>query len=151
MNSRRIQPVCIYANNGFWYCTAYCFLRLGFRVFRCDSIKEAAFDESGMEPLALDDVRVSRREASEPREPIHLRAEFSRTGVQRCEAELWLAPMLIVGEDGCGTIDTKVSRSDIPYFTEFFLALGNEVILQEPAELKDSIRTRLSELLGRYQ
>lgn len=150
-SSRRIQPVCIYANNGFWYCTAYCFLRHGFRVFRCDRISEAAYDASGMEPLDLGDVRLSRREAAEPRELIHLRAEFSRAGIQQCEAELWLAPMLVMREDGSGAIDTDVSRSDIPFFTEFFIALGNEVILQEPAELKDSIRRRLSELLARYQ
>lgn len=150
-SSRRIQPVCIYAHNGFWYCTAYCFLRLGFRVFRCDRIREAAFDESGTEPLDLSDVRLSRREYAEPREPIRLCAEVSRAGIQRCEAELWLAPMLHVREDGSGTIDTVVSRSDIPFYTDFFISLGDEVVLKEPAELKDAIQRRLYELLARYQ
>ncbi|MFD0714347.1 helix-turn-helix transcriptional regulator [Paenibacillus sp. GCM10027626] len=150
MSNRLIQPVCIYASNGFWYCTAYCFLRHGFRVFRCDRIREAVYDTTGVEPLDLGDIRLSRREVAKPRELIHLRAKLSRTGVQRCEAELWLAPMLVVDEDGSGVIDTDVPRSDIPFFTEFFIALGNEVILQEPAELKDSIRTRLSELLAYY-
>lgn len=78
--SRRIQPVCIYASNGFWYCTAYCFLRQGFRVFRCDRIREAAFDTSGIAPLDLGDLRLSRREAAVPREPVRLRAELSRAG-----------------------------------------------------------------------
>jgi len=150
-SNRRIQPVCIYASNGFWYCTAYCFLRQGFRVFRCDRIREAAYDAAGMVPLDLGDVRHSRREAAEPREPVRLRAELSQAGVQRCEAELWLAPMLVVREDGSGAIDTDVSRNDIPFFTEFFIALGDEAKLQEPVELKDSIRRRLSELLIRYQ
>ncbi len=70
---------------------AYCFLRQGFRVFRCDRIREAAYDVSGTEPLDLGDVQLSQRENDEPREPIRLRAELSRAGVQRCEAELWLA------------------------------------------------------------
>ncbi|MCS7463883.1 YafY family transcriptional regulator [Paenibacillus doosanensis] len=148
--TRLIQPVCIYANNGFWYCTAYCFLRQGFRVFRCDRIREAAYDTSGTEPLDLGDIRLSRKEAAAPKEPIRLRAELTRAGVQRCEGELWLAPMLLVREDGSGSIDTDVSRADIPFFTEFFIALGDETALQEPAELKDSIRSRLSELLARY-
>jgi predicted DNA-binding transcriptional regulator YafY len=151
VGSRRIQPVCIYANNGFWYCTAYCFLRQGFRVFRCDRIREAAHDVSGTEPLDLGDVRLSRRDAAEPREPVRLRAELSRSGVQRCEAELWLAPMLHVREDGSGAIDKDVSRGDIPFYTEFFIGLGDEAVLEEPAELKDAIRKRLSELLARYQ
>ncbi|MNS65922.1 HTH domain protein [compost metagenome] len=148
--SRRIQPVCIYANNGFWYCTAYCFLRQGFRVFRCDRIREAAYDESGIEPLELGDVRHSRRDAAERREPVRLRAELSRAGVQRCEGELWLASMMHVREDGSGTIDRDVSRDDIPFYAEFFIGLGDEAVLEEPAELREAIRRRLSEMLLRY-
>ncbi|GAA4851371.1 YafY family protein [Paenibacillus vulneris] len=149
-SSRRIQPVCIYANNGFWYCTAYCFLRQGFRVFRCDRISEAVHDET-TEPLDLGEVRLSRREYAQPREPIRLYAELSRAGVQRCEGELWAAPMLRVLEDGSGVLDSQVSRGDIGFYTEFFIALGNEAVLKEPAELKDAIRAKLTELLARYQ
>ncbi|GGD78693.1 helix-turn-helix transcriptional regulator [Paenibacillus nasutitermitis] len=148
--SRRIQPVCIYANNGLWYCTAYCFLRQGFRVFRCDRIREAAYAEPGTEPLDLGDIRQSRREAAEPSEPVRLRAELSRAGVQRCESELWLAPMLYVHEDGSGTIDKDVSRGELPFYAEFFIGLGDEAVLEEPGELKDRIRKRLTELLARY-
>ncbi|GAA3411538.1 YafY family protein [Paenibacillus hodogayensis] len=150
-NSRRIQPVSLYANNGFWYCTAYCFLREGYRVFRCDRIREAAYDTSGTEPLDPGDVRLLVRDHSETKDPIRLLAEVSRAGVQRCEAELWLAPMLQVHEDGSGTIRAEVSRSDIPFYSEFFVALGNEVVLEEPAELKEAIRGRLLELLERYR
>ncbi|MDR6879236.1 YafY family protein [Bacillus sp. 3255] len=150
-HNRMIQPVCIYANNGLWYCTAYCFLRRGFRVFRCDRIREASYEATGVEPIELSDIRASRQGAATPREPVRLRAEFTRAGIQRCESELWLAPMLVVREDGSGWIDTEVARSDLPFFTEFFIALGKETVLQEPAELKNSIRQRLAELLERYE
>lgn len=149
--SRRIQPVCLYANNGLWYCTAYCFLREGFRVFRCDKIREAAFDESGTEPLDLKDISLSRRENTKPNDPVRLRAALTRSGVQRCEAELWLAPRLQVLEDGSGVIDADVSRSDLSFYTSFFIGLGDEIRLEGPAELKESIRRRLSELLARYE
>ncbi|WP_239615556.1 helix-turn-helix transcriptional regulator [Cohnella mopanensis] len=151
VDSRPIQPVNIYANNGFWYCTAYCFLRQGFRVFRCDRIREAAYEESGIKPLDLGDVHLNRRESVKPIEPVRLRAELSRSAVQRCEAELWLTPMLQVREDGSGVIDTEVPRGDLPFYTEFFIELGDKAHLEEPAELKDAIRRKLSELLSRYQ
>ncbi|WP_027092965.1 helix-turn-helix transcriptional regulator [Cohnella thermotolerans] len=149
--SRRIQPVCIYANNGLWYCTAYCFLRQGFRVFRCDRIREAAYDESGTEPLDLGDVGLSRRDAAEPREPVRLRAELTRAGVQRCEGELWIGSMLHVLEDGSGTIDRDVPRGDIPFFAEFFIGLGKEATVRGPAELTAAIRRTLAELMDRYR
>jgi predicted DNA-binding transcriptional regulator YafY len=150
-DDRRIQPVYIYANNGFWYGTAYCFLRQSLRVFRCDRIRKAAYDESGTEPLDLGDVSLSQRAFVEPKKPMHLRAELSRAGVQRCESELWLAPLLDVREDGSGAIDKDVARGDIPFYTEFFIGLGNEAELEGPEELKASIRRRLSELLAHYQ
>lgn len=148
---RRIEPVCIYANNGFWYCTAYCFLREGFRVFRCDRIREAALDPSNTEPLDPGDVRLSRQAVAEPREPVRLRAELNRSGVQRCESELWLASMMEVREDGSGAIDMDVSRGELSFYAEFFIGLGDDAVLEEPEELKDAIRRRLTELLARYR
>ncbi|MDF2724192.1 MAG: YafY family transcriptional regulator [Paenibacillus sp.] len=148
-SSRRVQPVCLYANNGLWYCTAYCFLRQGIRVFRCDRIREAEYDPS-TEPLQLGEVRLSRKEYVQPQEPVRLCAKLSRAGVQRLESELWAAPMLHMLEDGSGMIDADVPRSDIPFYAELCISLGNEVELTEPAELKEAIRTRLKELLVRY-
>ncbi len=99
----------------------------------------------------MGDVRFSRQAFAEPREPVHLHAELTRAVVQRCEAELWFAPMMHVDEDGSGVIGNDVVRSDIPFYTEFFIGLGNVAVVQEPAELKESIRRRLSEMLVRYQ
>ncbi|TCM96952.1 putative DNA-binding transcriptional regulator YafY [Paenibacillus sp. BK033] len=148
---RKIQPVCIYAHNGLWYCTAYCFLREGFRVFRCDRIRTASEDTSGTEKRDLGEIRLSRKEAVMPEDPVRLQVELSRAGVQRCEAELWLAPMLQVREDGCGSIDADVSRGDMPFYTEFLIGLGYEAILKSPEELRDAVRDRLTGLLDRYR
>ncbi|MBO7745903.1 YafY family transcriptional regulator [Paenibacillus sp. MWE-103] len=146
---RRIQPVCLYANNGFWYCTAYCFERGGYRVFRCDRIRAAAPDPD-TKPLELGDVRDSRKAASAPPAPVRLRAALTRAGVQRCESELWLAPLLDVREDGSGAIDADVPGGDLAFFADFFIGLGAEAELLGPAELKEAIRRKLTELLARY-
>lgn len=145
---RDIQPLSIYAHNGFWYCHAYCFLRQGFRVFRCDRVRAA--EPSDREPLDLEDIPLSRRHEAGPRESVRLRAKLSPAGVQRCESELWLAPMLSVREDGSGTIDRDVPRSDIPFYADFFIGLGSAAELSEPAELKTAIRVKLRELLDSY-
>jgi predicted DNA-binding transcriptional regulator YafY len=148
---RKIQPVCIYAHNGLWYCTAYCFLRENFRVFRCDRIRSAAEDTSGTAKKDLGDIRLSRQATVVPSDPIRLHLELSRVGVQRCEAELWLAPMLQVREDGSGLIDVDVSRGDIPFYTEFLIGLGEEVVLKGPEELRKAVRVSLAGLMDRYR
>jgi Predicted transcriptional regulator len=148
---RKVQPVCIYAHNGLWYCTAYCFLREGFRVFRCDRIRSASEDTSGMEKRDLGDIRLSRKEAVQPEDPIRLQVELSRAGVQRCEAELWLVPMLQIQEDGGGILDGEVSRDDLSFYTDFLIGLGHEAVLKGPEELREAVRDRLTGLLDRYQ
>lgn len=148
---RKIQPVCIYAHNGLWYCTAYCFLREGFRVFRCDRILSASEDTSGTAKKDLGDIRLSRQATVMPSDSIHLHLELSRAGVQRCEAELWLVPMLQVREDGSGIIDADVSGEDIPFYTEFLIGLGKEVVLKGPEELREAVRGSLAGLMDRYR
>ncbi|MGG1553339.1 helix-turn-helix transcriptional regulator [Paenibacillus ferrarius] len=147
--SRQIQPISLYAHNGFWYCTAYCFLREGIRVFRCDRIRDAS--PGSAEPLNLSDIRLSRQEVVLPTDPVRLQAKLTRIGTQRCESELWLSPHLHVHEDGTAEIDVEVSRSDIPFYTEFFISLGKEAALIGPRELKAAIRQHLAELLEKYQ
>lgn len=58
--------------------------------------------------------------------------------------------MLQVREDGSGLIDNDVSREDIPFYAEFFIGLGDGVVLEEPVELREAIRRRLTELQARY-
>lgn len=150
-NSRRlIQPAYIYASGGLWYCIAYCFLREGCRVFRCDRVREAAYDESGTEPVELGDMRTVRRHADAPENPVRLRAELSRAGVQRCEAERWLAPLLEVRPDGGGTLECDVPAAELAYLADFFIGLGDAAEVQGPPELRSLIRTRLEALLSRY-
>ncbi|KAI7260397.1 hypothetical protein KC345_g10081 [Hortaea werneckii] len=149
VSSRQIQPVFVYANQGFWYCTAYCFLRQGYRLFRCDRIRSAVYDTSGLEPLELEYSHPAwREEAEPPQDPIRLRASLSRKGVQRCEAEIWLS--LQLHADGSGIIDRVVPRAELPFYAEFFIGLGDEVILEEPEELREAIRIKLSAMLTRY-
>jgi len=148
---RRIKPVSLYAHNGFWYCRAYCYLREGYRVFRCDRIRDAAVDPSAVpEPLDPGEARFRRQGMPRPQESVPLKVSLSPVGVERCEGEHWIAPLLVVDENGGGMIDTVVPRSEISFFADFFIALGNEAEVCEPEELKDAIRSKLLALLARY-
>ncbi|MFB9275385.1 helix-turn-helix transcriptional regulator [Cohnella cellulosilytica] len=151
-SERSIQPVGIYASNGFWYCPAYCFLRRGFRLFRCDRIESAAFDETGIEPLDHRHVHLGNWEEFGRKERIDVRivAELSREGVQRCQGELSHVPHIEVREDGSGRLDQRVPESELPYFAKFFLGLGGEATVEHPERLVADIRRLLAELTAKY-
>jgi len=60
VETRHIRPALLYADDGFWYCTAYCCKREAYRVFRCDRIRRAEPDGSDLEPI---DPEAARRAA----------------------------------------------------------------------------------------
>ncbi|MGG4446249.1 WYL domain-containing protein [Brevibacillus porteri] len=70
--------------------------------------------------------------------------------MQACEAELWLASMLHVRQDGSGWLEGSVARRDILYFAKFLIGLGKEVTVQHSPEIVDGIKTYLAELINMY-
>ncbi|MBD2869245.1 helix-turn-helix transcriptional regulator [Paenibacillus arenilitoris] len=151
--TRHMQPIGIYASSGLWYCPAYCFERGAIRLFRCDRIRSAAYDDSGVEPKDLRDVHLGNLNSffkADRKEGARLRAELSKEGVQRCEAELWAAAMLHVREDGSGRLEGGLAESDLAYFAKFFIGLGHEASVSEPPELISTMKRLLAELAAKY-
>ncbi|RUS45659.1 YafY family protein [Cohnella sp. AR92] len=158
-SSRLIQPIGIYANNGLWYCPAYCFLREGVRVFRCDRIRSAELDEYGQPRKDLEGRHLGNRKEYEPGFPIsrengtgslRLRVRLTREGVRRCELEPWLTDCLSLLPDGEGTLEGLIPADDLPFYARFFSGLGREAQAEEPAELLEEIRKELKRVLEQY-
>ncbi|MED4751965.1 YafY family protein [Brevibacillus choshinensis] len=149
-SKREIQPIGIYTRNGLWYCPAYCYQSDEIRVFRCDRIHSAIDSES--QPMDLRDIHLGNRESDRKGVQVGgtLFAELTKEGVQACEAEHWLVPMLHVRQDGTGWVEGYLPKSDILFFTKFFIGLGKEVTVMSPTELLDEIRRNLTELMMKY-
>ncbi len=136
-----------------WYCPAYSFERNGVRVFRCDRILSAADAPPDIVPLDLGNVHLGSRELVQQESSgrrLPLRVKLSPEGMQRCEAELWTAGKLFHSMDGSGYLESTVSTDDLPFFANFFISLGSEAAVEEPAELLETIRSRLEQLLEKY-
>lgn len=147
---REIQPVGVFARNGLWYCPAHCFLRGDIRLFRCDKIVLAA--PSATEPLDLRGVHLengrSLRNSKQP--TIDFSVELTKEGVERCEAEPWLAPSLHVNGDGTGWLEGYAAQRDIPFLAKFFVGLGDGATVKSPPELIAHIGQILSKLMAKY-
>lgn len=159
LRDRDIQPIGIYASSGLWYCPAYCFLRGGLRLFRCDRIHGVRPDGSGRVPIDLREVHLGNTADWPNQEPqaasgkdraFILRAGLSRTGVQRCESELWADRLLKVEKDGTGRLEGEIGPGDISYFSGYLLGLGHEVAIDEPPELLEALKRLVAELAVKY-
>ncbi|WP_422659951.1 helix-turn-helix transcriptional regulator [Paenibacillus sp. EC2-1] len=152
-SERKIQPVGIYASNGFWYCPAYCFIREDFRLFRCDRIQSAEYDTSGITPLDHRHIDLGNWESLTKERPtyIPLVVELGREGVQRCENELCPVPKIQLRPDGTGRIEHNIPSTEIQYFAKFFIGLGTEVTVEEPPELIHRMKDMLSKIMAKYE
>jgi predicted DNA-binding transcriptional regulator YafY len=153
VSQRDIQPVGIYANNGFWYCPAYCYLRGDMRLFRADRIRAAEYSASRLEAKELKHVHLGNWQAyiREQTQWVYINVELSREGVRRCQAELWPALTLDIRADGSGVLCSMVPKNDLPYFSAFFISLGKNAVVKEPEELVAMIRQSLRELVDLYE
>lgn len=152
-SERNIQPVGIYASNGFWYCPAYCFTREDFRLFRCDRIQSAEYDVSGLIPLDQQHIHLGNWESFTKEKPSYLpfTVELSREGVQRCESELRPVPRINIRQDGTGRIEQSLPESEIVYFAKFFIGLGTEATVKGPPALIRCMKDILSDLMSKYE
>ncbi|XEC96358.1 helix-turn-helix transcriptional regulator [Paenibacillus tarimensis] len=152
---RKIQPVGIYANNGLWFCPAYCFHRQDFRIFRCDRIHSAAYDADGTEPMELRHVHLGNKESffHTEKEPAGagLYAELTPKGVQMCEAVLWLGSYLKIREDGSGRLEGPLPPSDLAFYARFFIGLANEATVKHPRELVAEMKRLYAEIMFKYE
>ncbi|TGA96280.1 WYL domain-containing protein [Sporolactobacillus shoreae] len=150
---RAIQPVGIYANNGLWYCPAYCFLRNDFRIFRCDKMHSATFDHTNREPIDLRNIHLGNKESLMQRSGgsyLKLYVELQQEGVNQCEAHLWLKNSLHVRADGSGWLDGSITARELTFFASFILGLGNKATIKEPPELVGKLEKLISEVIKKY-
>jgi predicted DNA-binding transcriptional regulator YafY len=150
---RRIQPIGIYANNGLWYCPAYCFQQDDFRVFRCDRIHSAIYETSSPKPKDLQHIHLENRSLflQSEQESMEIFVELRKEGVHRCESEVWLTSSLNIRNDGTGWLEGSFSKKDLKFLAKFFIGLGHEATVKNPPELIDCIKQVLSELMDKYE
>ncbi|QMV44759.1 helix-turn-helix transcriptional regulator [Cohnella cholangitidis] len=151
--TRDVQPIGIYASNGFWYCPAYCFHRRDIRLFRCDRVRSVELSEQ--KAVDLTQVHTGNWESylEEESPAIELYVELTATGVQRFESEMWPAHkmQIHVREDGTGWLGHQVPASSLPFFGQFFIGLGTDAKVKAPTELIHIMREMLDKLMEQYR
>lgn len=153
LSVRDIQPVGIYASNGFWYCPAYCFLRGEFRRFRADYIRFIEDSSTDALPRDFQEVHLGNWDSydSSQADRVHLHVELSRIGIRRCQAELSPQPTLQIRADGSGVLHSQIPVSEISYFSTYFIGLGKEAVVKGPQELVVMIKQKLAEMVQIYE
>ncbi|WP_091069900.1 YafY family protein [Paenibacillus sp. NFR01] len=153
---RTIQPIGIYAHEGYWFCPAYCYLRKAFRLFRVDRIWSAAWAEAGAVSLSVDISEVNLTNWGlhfyGKQECVDVKVQLTPKGIQLFRDKSWIFPWgeVHVSDDGTGILEAGISISEIPFFSEYFFSFGAEAVVLQPEELREAVRMKLVHTLEQY-
>lgn len=151
ISNRSIQPIGIYANDGKWYCSSYCFLSRDYRVFRCDRIKSVDLD-GNTTPIDLSNINLKNRFSilNDNKETFELYVKLTNKGVEKYQSAKWPNIQLNKREDGSGILKGNISKDDIEFFSDYFITYSNHAIIQKPFELIACIKEKLNIVLKQY-
>ena len=147
--TRPIQPVGIYAEHGYWYAPAYCFVREAMRVFRVDRVEGVeAVDHPAPrhDVAALTLANYYERFVKPQAEWLPLAVRLTAEGVRQLGDE----PPVQINPDGSGWLESRLERADLDLFAERFGRWGADAVVEEPPELRQRIRERAAELMRLY-
>ncbi|MCZ8518504.1 MULTISPECIES: helix-turn-helix transcriptional regulator [Paenibacillus] len=151
LTQRDIQPVGLYASEGYWYCPSFCFLRQTHRLFRADRITSARLNES---LPYREDLNRSVFDWITPDltrfERTSLIVKLTQEGVRALESSVWFGPCMELHEDGSGTIRIQIPVKKLPFFADMFWALGGDARILEPAEAVEYITHKIETIRQQY-
>ncbi|MCZ8522757.1 MULTISPECIES: helix-turn-helix transcriptional regulator [Paenibacillus] len=153
---RTIQPIGIYAHEGYWFCPAYCDLRKGFRLFRVDRIWSAAWADAEAISPSVDVSEVNLTNWGlhfyGKQECVDVKVKLTERGIKLFRDKSWIFPWgeVRVADDGTGILEAGISISELPFFSEYFYSFGAEAVVLQPEELREAVRRRLVHTLEKY-
>jgi predicted DNA-binding transcriptional regulator YafY len=155
-STRVIQPIGIYANNGYWYCPSYCFQREAFLLFRVDRILSLEQVEPEHPTKDLKSFTITEwlkhpyGEAQESHK-IPIKVRLTREGVRICSMFHGFSDDIQLQQDGSGMLQTLMHRENFSLFAHQFLGMGTDAVVEEPKEMIEWMRDKLQHLTQLYQ
>ncbi|CAG7646824.1 hypothetical protein PAESOLCIP111_05249 [Paenibacillus solanacearum] len=151
-STRDIQPIGLYASQGYWYCPAFCFRRYAYRLFRADRILTATTNPSIQCLDEVDERTVKDWDKAEwlakPKKDFVV--SFTPSGVQAVLSNGRFAPYLEMRDDASALARIQVPVDNISFYVNMIWALGEEAEIVEPPEAVEMIRQRIKRMNNKY-
>ncbi|MNX11597.1 HTH domain protein [compost metagenome] len=155
-NQRTIQPIGIYAHEGYWFCPAYCYLRKAYRLFRADRIRSAVLADAEALSSTVDVSEVDLTNWGilfySKQESVDVKVKLTAKGIELFRDKSWIFPWGEVhsSDNGTGILEMGIFPSEILFFAEYFFSFGAEAVVLQPKELREAVRRKLVRTLDEY-
>lgn len=150
--TRDIQPIGLYSDNGYWYCPAYCFARGAYRLFRADRVLSAKLNKfiECREEVDRKSVFDWQTEDMEDPDMTTLCVSLTAAGVKKLEPNGRFTRFINYLENGGGTVRLSIPRRKLPFYLEMIWGLGHDAKILEPEEAVNIIRQNIDLMKQQY-
>lgn len=145
-STQQLLPQQLSTQNGFWYCRAYSHTHQTERIYRVDRIRTLAWLANPL-PTPTHPPSVPYTHESHPQIVAFLTAQ----GVAYVESEPQLGQSIQHHADGTGSLNFRCPPTELKWYTRYFASLGDDVLVQEPQELRQQIYQLGQKLTNLYQ
>ncbi len=150
---RDIQPIGLYASQGYWYCPAYCYERKGYRLFRADRVRSASLNDllaclDEVDKKSIFDWNVHELSAAVKQELI---VSLTPMGIRTLEENGWFNKFIERDEDGSGTIRMIIPVNKMSFYAEMIWGVGEAAMIIEPPEAIAYIEQKLEMISQQYR
>lgn len=147
---REVEPLGIYAHDGFWYMPAVDRSTADIRQFRTDRLLFAeVLPETFDPPVSLADW-LEQLSGQPLKKPVRLYVELTREGMRQCRSQPWLEPYITAADPDHGYIDAVIDESEAEFTAMYFFQLGPDAKVLEPRDIVERIRERAGALVRHY-
>ncbi|MBB6693309.1 YafY family transcriptional regulator [Cohnella xylanilytica] len=152
---RLVEPASLKYRNGSWYLFGYCRERRGHREFKLSRMSglEALSErfvrrlDAALEKPELEPGLFGTEEETELRDVV---LRFEKEAVPRALDHFGRGDRSL-REDGSLTVALKVANpARARWLLRVLLGFGDEVVVEEPPELREAVRSTLEKMLRRY-
>lgn len=151
-SSRDIQPIGLYASNGYWYCPAYCFMRKTYRLFRADRIESAALNPAVPFREDVDRRTVFDWEApkKEQMEQTTFVVRLTPRGVAKLEPNGRFEGQVQRLADGSGEIRMSIPVNDLSFYCDMIWEIGEDATIVEPEQAVTGMKDKIERMRSLY-
>lgn len=150
--TRDIQPVGLYSDNGYWYCPAYCFTRGAYRLFRADRVLSAKLNNSITCREEVDRKSIFDWQTEDMEDPdmTTLCVSLTAAGVKKLQPNGRFNRFIDHLENGGGMVRISIPRRKLSFYTEMIWGLGHDAKILEPEEAVNIIKHNIDLMKHHY-
>lgn len=147
---KKVVPIGIYADNGYWYFPAYDMIKERINLFRADSVLK--LKEGNPTDLMLPNLSqwLDTNNSIAADDSCELVMRISKRAIRSNPNTYFDFSKITWEEEDTGILRQPISRCEFSYISSLVLSFGTDTVILEPLELREVLIHRMYETIELY-